>query len=82
MTEKEFNDIVERLSRAWRKSFAETLRDLCNGTGIEFKLNLRTEEKKEIMKKILELEESKDIIPDEKRDEIIKWIQSGRRKRA
>jgi hypothetical protein len=46
LTDKEFNDIIEKLSRAWRKSFSETLRDLCTEAGIEFKLTLSAQRKK------------------------------------
>lgn len=81
MTDKEFNDVIERLSKIWRKSFAETLRDLCNDAGIEFKLTLSAKDKKEIMRRVLELNESNEILSEEKRSEISKWISTGRKEK-
>lgn len=82
MTDKDFNDAIEKLSKILRKSFAETLRDLCNEAGLEFSLILNNEQKKEIMKKILEKKESDMIFSPEKREEILRWIEirKGRRK--
>lgn len=82
MTDKEFNDTIEKLSRIWNKSFSETLRDLCSEAGIEFKLTLKTEEKKEVMKKILEKDVAKEIIPQDKMDEILRWINTRRGKKS
>lgn len=81
MTDKEFNDIIEKLSRVWRKSFSETLRDLCNEAGISFRLILNNDEKKEIVKRILEKKESESIIPIEKHNEILSWVNKRRGKR-
>ncbi len=84
ISDKEFNDIIESLSRLYRKSFAETLRDLCNEAEIEFKLILTAEDKKKIIKKILEKSESQKIIPPDKAGKIRDWLETkkgkGRRK--
>ena len=82
LTDKEFNDIIEALSRKWHKSFSETLRDLCTEAGLQFKLNLSTQEKKEVMKVVLEKQEAQSLIPQEKREEIKRWIESKRGRRS
>ncbi len=81
MTEKDFNDAIEKLSKILRKSFAETLRDLCNEAGIDFGLILKNEQKKEIMKKILERKESDLIFSPEKREEVVRWVETRSRGR-
>ncbi len=75
ISDKKFNDIIERLSRLWRKSFAETLRDLCTEAGIEFKLILKGEEKKAILRKIIEKEEAKMVIDEELLEVITRWVE-------
>jgi len=81
VTEKDFNDAIEKLSKILRKSFAETLRDLCNEAGIDFGLILKNEQKKEIMKKILERKESDLIFSPEKREEVVRWVETRSRGR-
>ena len=78
LTDKQFNDIIEALSREWRKSFAETLRDLCTEAGISFKLNLSAQEKKEVLKVLLEKEESHKVIDNSTREKIIEWLETKR----
>lgn len=82
ISDKEFNDIIESLSKLWRKSFAETLRDLCNEAEIEFKLILGAEDKKKVLRKVLEKPEAKNVIPLDKISKIKDWLESkkGRRK--
>jgi hypothetical protein len=78
LTDKEFNDIIEKLSRFWRKSFSETLRDLCTEAGIEFKLTLSTPEKKEVLRKVIEKDDIKNVIDEEIRQKILNWLESKR----
>ncbi len=82
LTDKEFNDIIEKLSKAWRKSFSETLRDLCTEAGIEFKLTLSAQEKKEVLRKLIEKDDYKKYLNDEVLEQkIIDWLESKRGKR-
>lgn len=81
MTDKDFNDAIEKLSKILRKSFAETLRDLCDEAGIDFGLILKNEQKKEIMRKLLDRKESELIFSPEKREEVLKWIETRSRGR-
>jgi len=82
ISDKQFNDIIESLSREWRKSFSETLRDLCNEAGIQFKLILSAQEKKEILKIVLSKEESHKIMDSTLREKVIEWIESKRGKKT
>ncbi len=81
LTDKEFNDIIEKLSRAWRKSFSETLRDLCTEAGIEFKLRLSAQEKKEVLRKLIEKDYTKYLNDEGLEQKIIGWLESKRGKR-
>jgi predicted acetyltransferase len=81
LTDKEFNDIIEKLSRAWRKSFSETLRDLCTEVGIEFKLTLSAQEKKEVLRKLIEKDYTKYLNDEGLEQKIIGWLESKRGKR-
>ena len=85
LSDKEFNDIIEKFSKLCRKSFSETLRDLCSEAGIEFKLILSGPEKKEILKVLLKKDEFSDLLEDDTKKKIMEWLESkrgGRKKKG
>ena len=79
MTDKQIDTIVEILAKHYNKSFSETLRELCKKAHIEFKLNLSTQEKREIIKN--SLEDIKSVLPEEKIKEIEIWIEEKRKRK-